>query len=151
MENDGKYTYEATCEKCDNVFSYTRKYNRYPSEGPRRFCPKCLPSIYAESGRGQKGERGKENYYICKRGYVYIRINGNFVPEHRYVMEKILERPLIKGESVHHKNGIRHDNHPENLELWLQPHLAGIRLTDLICPHCHKPYHSSQLSLSAML
>lgn len=39
--------------------------------------------------------------------------------EHKAVMEAKLGRKLVKGESVHHKNAIRHDNRPENLELWV--------------------------------
>lgn len=54
---------------------------------------------------------------IVKGGYRKISIRGKTVLEHRYVMEKVLNRKLLSGETVHHGPGGRADNRPENLEL----------------------------------
>lgn len=39
------------------------------------------------------------------------------IKQHRYVMEAKLGRKLSANEVVHHKNGNKTDNRPENLEL----------------------------------
>ena len=69
---------------------------------------------------------------IGKGGYVTLKTENGIVVEHRYVMEKMLGRKLKVGETVHHRNGIRHDNRPENLELWVVPPRFGQRIEDLI-------------------
>jgi hypothetical protein len=47
-------------------------------------------------------------------------------------MEEILGRPLEPNENVHHVNGVRDDNRPENLELWLTSQPSGQRVRDLV-------------------
>jgi hypothetical protein len=86
---------------------------------------------------------------IDKRGYAWIRLkpDGIQVPEHRYVMEQTLGRELRKGESVHHLNGRRDDNHPNNLELWVVAPRSGIRASQARCPHCHKLWQPSTVAL----
>jgi hypothetical protein len=57
--------------------------------------------------------------------------NG-YVPEHRLAMELVIGRYLRPEETVHHINGHRDDNRPENLELWTSRQPKGQRVTDLV-------------------
>lgn len=56
---------------------------------------------------------------------------AGYVMEHRLVMEEKIGRRLHDFENVHHLNGMRRDNRPENLELWTRPQPSGQRPADL--------------------
>lgn len=47
-------------------------------------------------------------------------------------MSQALGRALLPGENVHHINGVRDDNRPENLELWVTMQPSGQRPEDLL-------------------
>jgi hypothetical protein len=52
--------------------------------------------------------------------------------EHILVMSRMLGRPLLHHEQVHHRNGVKNDNRPANLELWAGHQPKGQRVEDLV-------------------
>lgn len=99
----------------------------------KKKCNQCkrkrreLPSDVKRTPRG-KDTYGVKVNGLRQEGYVYIKGRA----EHRLVMEKILGRKLERFENVHHINGIRNDNRPENLELWTRPQPTGARASDVV-------------------
>lgn len=95
------------------------------------------PSVYKHSKPYGSGT----DWFVGKDGYVMRRASPNdachpnyngYIYQHRDVMSRIVGRPLTSDESVHHKNGDRSDNRPENLELWGKGQPAGQRVQDKV-------------------
>jgi len=122
------------CEQCGKEFKY-----HFQKGKRRKFCtPECNHEHSNQFGREDKR---RQKVHRNKHGYVYVyspehpSVQGKpyrYVAEHRLVMEQVLGRYLLPGENVHHKNGIRNDNGPENLELWTRPQPYGQRATDVL-------------------
>jgi len=91
-------------------------------------------SEFGDKNRNWKGGRRQHN-----GGYVWVSnaefpgaLPGNRTLEHVVIMSRRLGRPLRKGETIHHKNGVRNDNRDDNLELWPTSHPRGQRIEDKV-------------------
>lgn len=100
--------HDKTCPHCGAVFSPRRASSRYCS----RQCS------WANNG----GHNAKnESWWVNGRGYVEGQtiVDGQKVrvKQHRHIAAIAIGRDLLPHEDVHHKNGIKTDNRPENLEV----------------------------------
>lgn len=74
---------------------------------------------------GQRNAMWKGGRSVASNGYVLVRVGINhhladvrgYAYEHRLVAEQKMGRRLRKGEQVHHINGDKSDNRPDNLEI----------------------------------
>jgi hypothetical protein len=62
-----------------------------------------------------------------------MRDSNGYVLEHRLVMARKLGRPLLKTETVHHKDGNRENNNDDNLQLRIGRHGKHMAMCCLDC------------------
>lgn len=124
---------------------------------PRQSCERCGKQMDTKNSTYRKqrfcSRDCRERPFGTRRsltnGYIAIYVGRDHpmanrrgeVQEHRYVVAEQIGRPLESHERVHHKNGKRDDNRPENLELWKvkgssKKDPAGVRASDYHCPGC---------------
>lgn len=115
-----RYT-SSKCESCGEIFTFSSRPIR------KLYCSANCRNGGEYLDQPEDGDRR-----IDARGYAWVAVDGQFVSEHRRAMETKIGRPLVRGENVHHINGIRDDNRIENLELWSRTQPRGQRVDDKI-------------------
>lgn len=117
------------CERCGSPLRMTGSTRV-------RFCSKSCAML----DRSRRGEINRPEGALQPHldGYTRMKVGTRWLLQHRVVMEQMLGRPLEKHERVHHKNGDKTDNRPENLELWKvkSKDPPGVRVSDYHCPSC---------------
>lgn len=142
-----------TCRTCEREYNPSSRHKDCPacratkSKTPCIDCGKPCGRVYSRCGTclgikqtGEASPSWKGGRIKHKAGYVMIRVpehprsksNNGYVFEHILVMEDLLGRNLLPGENIHHLNGVKDDNRPENLELWIRPQPSGIRAKDAL-------------------
>lgn len=82
-------------------------------------CPRdSVIPIFCDTGNARASAKKRGESQRGKGVVGYVKQDGRH--QHRIVAEQMLGRLLVKGEIVHHKDGNKHNNSPENLEVMKQ-------------------------------
>lgn len=121
-----------TCAGCGVEISRTK---REIARAKEFFCNK--------SCKGLKNGGSRVN----DKGYRVIRLGpGNYVLEHRWVVEQHIGRKLLPSEHVHHINGDRLDNRLSNLEVLSRNAHQAAHNPKLISPDSIKTFAGKDLA-----
>ena len=100
----------------------TREYKAlgYQTLSPARLHQLRQTPVARGTISGIRGKYGKDHWnwkggHVNGAGYKIVYRNGKRMVEHRAVAEKMIGRPLKKNEVVHHIDGNRSNNSPDNL------------------------------------
>ena len=133
--------YVKVCTRCGSEYLSNIFHRKEQNLCSRRCALLTFREAFPDRFKGEGGSNWKGGRRKDPRGYILVwapdhpsRANTKkpYVLEHRLVMEKILGRYLEPNENVHHVNGIRDDNRPENLELWSKAQPPGQRVEDKV-------------------
>lgn len=108
-----------TCGKpCNRRWCSQACNARSRKQGQNHVCLHCSKEFYLRPCDERKGG-GKYCSNACRRTYEAAHTNEYLkkgrTTIHRIVAAEKLGRPLRKGEVVHHIDGNKHNNHPDNL------------------------------------
>lgn len=124
---------ECGCGQATQIASITNRNRNIYKGYPNRFV-RGHSWVTATEPNNRDGRQlsGPDGYWMVRSVGNPMANERHYVFEHRLVMSTLIGRPLLRQEVVHHKNGVRQDNRPENLELWSKSHPAGQRARDLL-------------------
>ena len=113
---------------------------------------------YPDGRFGEKAGNWQGGRRVAPGGYVYIYTPGHpratkagYVMEHRLVMEEQLGRTLESNEVIHHKDGDKKNNVPENLEVLTRSEHVSVHFDAAKDLHqANKELHKAKLRIAEL-